>query len=59
MGLAMYAQCTQVNLKYLFDILRKKSIMKLGIKLQWLVQILLLQLIKKSGVLPPLILCLS
>ena len=30
MGLAMHAQSTQVNLRYLCDIFRKKSGMKLG-----------------------------
>ena len=42
MGMARHAQITQLNLHYLCDILRKKSVMELGTQLHWLVQILLL-----------------
>ena len=45
MGLTWHAQITRLSLQYLCDILRKKSLIKLGTQLHWLFQILLLQFI--------------
>ena len=53
MGWSRHPQSTRVNAQYLCDILRKKSGMKLGTYLHWLIQILLLQF-SIHPLLPPL-----